>query len=270
MPADPHTLAADLELALGLAEVAAAIANPRFRARDLAVELKPDDSPVTDADRSVESDLRARLMDARPGDAVVGEEGGRTGDSPRCWYLDPIDGTVNFVAGDPEWYTLISLSVDGRAVVGVASAPALGERWWAARGLGAYRDGAPVRVSVCDELSRATVTDDWHRTLATGTASHPLVTLADAAAAVRLHRGYSHLVVAEGSADLSLGIGGSAWDFAPSQVIVEEAGGRLTDIEGRDTFAGGSALVSNGRLHDQALTAIGAEVPAAGTATDHR
>ena len=174
---------------------------------------------------------------------------------------------------------LISLAVACRAVVGVASAPALGERWWAARGLGAFRDGSPVRVSDCPELACATVTDDWHRTLASGTREHsqasgtrehPLVTLADAAAAVRLHRGYSQLVVAAGAADLALGIGGSAWDFAPTKVIVEEAGGRFTDIEGRDSFTEGSALASNGRLHDQALRAIGVPVPHVGTGTDHR
>jgi histidinol-phosphatase len=261
-------LAADLELALTLADAADAIATPRFRAVDLAVETKPDGSPVTDADRSVEDALRRRLHESRPGDAVVGEEGGASGESERCWYLDPIDGTANFVAGDPEWYVLISLAVGGRAAVGVASAPALGERWWAARGLGAFRDGTPVRVSHCAELARATVTDDWHRTLAAGTREHPLVLLADAVAAVRLHRGYSHLVVAAGAADVALGIGGSAWDFAPTKVIVEEAGGRFTDIEGRDSFTGGSALASNGRLHDQALRAIGARVPTVGTGMD--
>ena len=275
-------LAADLELALALADAADAICAPRFRASDLAVETKPDGSPVTDADRAVEDALRRRLHELRPRDAVVGEERGTGGpggtggargaggESERCWYLDPIDGTANFVAGDPEWYVLISLAVGGRAAVGVASAPALGERWWAARGLGAFRDGTPVHVSDCAELASATVTDDWHRTLATGTRAHPLVTLADAAAAVRLHRGYSHLVVAAGAADVALGIGGSAWDFAPTKVIVEEAGGRFTDIEGRDTFTQGSALASNGRLHDQALRAIGVPMPSPGTGMDRR
>lgn len=246
----------DLELALALAELADELALRRFGATDLLVDRKPDGSPVTDADRSIEAMLRTRLHQARPQDAVIGEEGGATGDSDHIWYLDPIDGTVKYVAGDPQWYILISLAIDGQAVLGVASGPALGERWWAARGAGAFRDGSRTRVSDTASLADATVTDDWHNTLARGVTGHPLAALASACARARPHQGHAHLVVAGGAADVALGIGGSAWDFAPTKIIVEEAGGRFTDVEGRDAFDSGDSLVSNGRLHEQALTAV--------------
>jgi histidinol-phosphatase len=246
----------DLKLALALAEVADELALRRFGARDLLIERKTDGSPVTDADRSIEAMLRTRLQEARPQDAVIGEEGGATGDSDRIWYLDPIDGTGKYVAGDSEWYILISLAIDGHAVVGVASGPALGERWWAATGAGAFRDGSPVRVSDTATLAEATVTDDWHHTLARGVTGHPLAALASACHRVRPHQGHAHLVVAGGAADLALGVGGSAWDFAPTKIIVEEAGGRFTDVEGRDAFDSGDSLVSNARLHEQALAAV--------------
>jgi histidinol-phosphatase len=245
----------ELELALSLADVADSIALRHFRDPGLAVEFKPDGSPVSSADREIELALRALLDDRRPGHAVLGEEGGASGEGDHRWYLDPIDGTSNFVAGDPEWYVLIALAVDSRAVVGIASAPALGERWWAARGMGAFRDGSRIRVSDVDELSDATVADDWHQSLARGVSGYPLATLAGAAARVRPHSGHNHLAIASGEAELTSSTG-FAWDFAPTKVLIEEAGGRFTDLHGRDAFDGGSALVSNGRVHDQALAAL--------------
>jgi histidinol-phosphatase len=245
----------ELELALRLADVADEIALRRFQDPDLAVELKPDGSPVSSADREIELELRSLLEDRRPGHAILGEEGGASGHGDHRWYLDPIDGTSNFVAADPEWYVLIALAVDGRPVVGVVSAPALSERWWALRGAGAFRDGSPIMVSDVAELSDATVADDWHQTLARGVSGYPLATLAGAAARVRPHRGHNHLAIASGEAELTSSTG-FAWDFAPTKVIVEEAGGRFTDLRGRDTFDAGNALVSNGRVHDQALAVL--------------
>ena len=245
----------ELELALRLADAAEAIALRHFRDPRLAVETKPDGSPVSSADLEIELELRALLEDRRPGHAILGEEGGASGDGDHRWYLDPIDGTSNFVAGDPEWYVLIALAVDGRPVVGVVTAPALGERWWASHGAGAFRDGSPIRVSDVGQLAEATVADDWQRRLARGVTGHPLATLAGAAARVRPHSGLGHLAVASGAADLALETG-YAWDFAPIKVIVEEAGGRFTDLRGRDAFDSGDALVSNGRIHDQALQVL--------------
>lgn len=249
-------LADELELALQLADAADAIALRHFRDPRLAVETKADGSPVSSADREIELELRALLKDRRPGHAILGEEGGASGDGDHRWYLDPIDGTSEFVAADPEWYVLIALAVDGRSVLGVVSAPALGTRWWASRGGGAFRDGSRITVSQVSRLADATVADDWHQRLARGVTGHPLATLADAAARVRPHSGHSHLAVASGEADLTSSRG-FAWDFAPTKVIVEEAGGRFTDLGGRDAFDSGDALVSNGRIHDQALQVLG-------------
>jgi histidinol-phosphatase len=249
------SLGDELELALQLADAADVIALRHFRDPDLAVETKPDGSPVSSADRQIELELRAILEHRRPGDAILGEEGGASGDADHRWYLDPIDGTGNFVATDPEWYILIALAVDGEAVVGVVSAPALGERWWASRGAGAFRDGSLITVSAVGELADATVADDWQRRLARGVTGHPLATLAGATARVRPHSGHSHLEVASGEADLTSGTG-FAWDFAPTKVIVEAAGGRFTDLRGRDAFDTGDALVSNGRIHDQGLQVL--------------
>ncbi len=245
----------ELELALRMADAADAIALRHFRDPGLAVDTKPDGSPVSSADREIEFELRALLEDLRPGDAILGEEGGASGDGDHRWYLDPIDGTSKFVAADPEWYVLIALAVDGRPVVGVVSAPALGERWWASRGAGAFRDGSRLSVSDVGQLAEATVADDWQQRLARGITGHPLATLAGAAARVRRHSGHSHLVVASGDADLASGTG-FAWDFAPTKLIVEEAGGRFTDLRGGDMFDNGDALVSNGRIHDQALQVL--------------
>jgi histidinol-phosphatase len=253
---DPET-ASDLDLAVALADAADELAMLRFQAPDLVVQRKGDASPVTDADRTIELLLRERLAAARPRDAVVGEEGGTSGQSARVWYLDPIDGTSRFITGSTEWYVLIALAVEGKPVVGVASAPALGERWWAARGHGAFRDGDRIGVSDCTSLAEATVTDDWDASLAHGTADERLAKLAGACRSVRPHEGYSHLVVAAGHADVALAVEGLAWDFAAAQVIVEEAGGRFTDADGRDAFDSGHSLVSNGRLHEQALSALG-------------
>jgi histidinol-phosphatase len=135
----------DLELALTLADLSDRISLPRFGAADLLVETKPDMSPVTDTDRAVEEALRAHLARERPADAVVGEEFGGDGDARTRWILDPIDGTKNFIRGVPVWGTLIAAERDVELVGGVVSAPALGRRWWAARGEGAFADGRPIR-----------------------------------------------------------------------------------------------------------------------------
>ena len=145
------SVAEDLALALELADAADALTLDRFGALDLHIETKPDLTPVTDADKSAEELLRSSLTASRPGDSIFGEEfGGTPAFSGRQWVLDPIDGTKNFVRGVPVWCTLIALLVDGSPVVGVVSAPALGRRWWAGEGEGAFTSfgGAKRRISV--------------------------------------------------------------------------------------------------------------------------
>lgn len=246
----------DLRLAIELADLADGIAMSRFRASDLEIETKPDGSPVTDADGAVERALRARLNEIRPADAVVGEELGGSAEAPRCWYLDPIDGTSRFLAGEPEWYVLIALVLEGVPVAAVASAPALATRWRAARGEGAFRDGRPIRVSQTARLADATISDDWRGTLEREVPGEPLTKLAARCARVRPRNGHSMLALAEGQCDVFVGTGGFAWDYAPMNVIVEEAGGRFTDLSGADAIDTGHALVSNGLLHDEALAVL--------------
>ncbi|HEY6397674.1 MAG TPA: inositol monophosphatase family protein [Solirubrobacteraceae bacterium] len=246
----------DLPLALELADIADRIAMSRFRASDLEVEIKPDGSPVTDADGTIERDLRVRLAEARPDHAVLGEEFGASGDSPWCWHLDPIDGTGSFLAGKPEWYVLIALVHDGVPILGVASAPALDSRWWAARGQGAFRDGRRLRVSATRRLAEATLGDDWHRTLERGLTGQPINRIAAACARVRPYAESCVLAVAEAESDIALGVGGYPWDHAALKVIVEEAGGRFTDLHGSDAIDTRHCLASNGRLHEEALAIL--------------
>jgi histidinol-phosphatase len=232
---------------------------PRFRATDLVVETKPDLTPVSEADRAAEQVLRARIETERPGDGVVGEEYGETpGSGDRRWILDPIDGTKSFVRGIPAWGTLIALERDGEIVVGVVSAPALGRRWWAMRGSGAYADGEPITVSRVSAVEDAL----FCFTSLTAFDEHGMGdAFRSLAARCWEARGFSdywaHVLVAEGSADIAVEPVMNLWDNAPLQVIVEEAGGRFTDLEGRPRADGGSAVTTNGLLHDAVLEMIG-------------
>jgi histidinol-phosphatase len=246
----------DLELALELADRAAEITAPRFADRRFAVAIKPDGSPVTDVDQAVERALRERIAQRRPDHAVVGEEYGASGDSEWCWYLDPIDGTSHFVDGNPQWMTFVALARGTEITVGVIDMPAQSRRWWAARGEGAFANGEPITVSATARLADAVVNDDWRGTLATETPGRPLTAVADRAAAVRPYRGHGFVSVATGLADVALGGGGQTWDYAAAKIIVEEAGGRFTDLKGIDRFDGRSAVVTNGRLHDQVLAVV--------------
>jgi histidinol-phosphatase len=247
---------ADLELALELADLADAVALPRFRARDLAVETKSDDSPVTDADRRAEAAMRRALGAARPGHAVLGEEEGLVGppDAAHRWVLDPIDGTANYVRGVPIWATLIGLMEGDDVLVGVVSAPALGRRWWAARGDGAFADGARIRVSDIDTLADAHLA---HAGVGTFFEHGHGDALVDLTRRVWRSRGigdfWMHCLVAEGAFDVAVEPVVSLWDLAAVAVIVEEAGGRFTNLTGHAGPAGGSALSTNGALHADVL-----------------
>jgi histidinol-phosphatase len=253
----------DLRLALELAGVADAITTAAFRRPDLAVEAKPDLTPVTEADRDVEDALRAELGRRRPGDAVIGEERGETGAGRRRWIVDPIDGTKNFVRGIPVWATLLALEVDGVLTVGVVSAPALGRRWWAARGAGAFAgspgtSGAPIRVSAVAALGDAQLTYSSLSGWAARGGAAGVVALAGRCGRSRAFGDFwSHVLVAEGACDIGLDPEVSLWDLAALQVIVEEAGGTFTDLDGVARADGGSAVSSNGLLHRVTLEALG-------------
>jgi histidinol-phosphatase len=251
------TLADDLALAQDLADAADEITLARFRSQDLRVAAKPDLSPVSDADFAVEDLVRRLLADARPADAVLGEEHGATGEGPRQWVLDPIDGTKNFVRGVPVWATLIALLVEGRVEVGVASAPALGRRWWASRGAGAFADGQPIRVSSVAALSDAHLSysslTGWEDR---GRLDGVLQLSRDCWRTRAFGDFWSHMLVAEGAVDASFEPEVSLWDLAALQVIVEEAGGRFTSLDGEARPDGGSVVCSNGLLHDEVLAGL--------------
>jgi histidinol-phosphatase len=249
----------DLQLALTAADLADRITISFFRRRSLVVETKADLSPVTEADKSVEAVVRQLIARERPGDAVLGEEMGSTGGGDRRWFIDPIDGTVNFVRGIPVWATLIGLEVKGTMEVGVVSAPALGRRWWAGRGQGAFagaagETGESISVSSISELAEATISSGG-----LGHFSEP-ERVARLAAQVKRERGFgdfwSHVLVAEGACEAGLDPVVSIWDIAPLQVIVEEAGGKFTDLSGQRRLDGGNALSSNGLVHDDVIAAL--------------
>jgi histidinol-phosphatase len=254
----------DLDLAHTLADAADALTLTRFRAHDLRVETKPDLTPVSDADRDVETELRRMLRSARPSDAVLGEEYGLDGDGPRRWVLDPIDGTKNFVRGIPVWASLIALQIDEQTAVGVVSAPALGRRWWAGRGLGARAgrstwDATDLHVSSVSRLEDAALSysslEGWHD----GGRLDGLLQLSRAVWRTRAFGDFwSHMLVAEGAVDISCEPEVSLWDLAALQVVVEEAGGRFTDLAGEPRPDRGSVVCTNALLHDEVLATLAA------------
>jgi histidinol-phosphatase len=255
-------VADDLALALELADLADAITIARYRSAELVVETKPDLTPVTEADRAVETALRERLAAARPDDGVIGEEFGAAAGSiaGRNWIIDPIDGTKGYVRGIPVWSTLLALAVDGEITVGVASAPELNRRWWAARGQGAWLDdglpGAPRRLQVSSvrELSDAQASfgdlDDWR---GPGRLERLLELFRRCWRAGGYGDVFTYMLVAEGAVDIGVYPEVKLWDLAAAKVIVEEAGGRFTDFQGVARADGGSGLATNGLIHDAAL-----------------
>ncbi|QVI26802.1 histidinol-phosphatase [Mycolicibacterium neoaurum] len=254
-------VADDLALALRLADQADALTMDRFGALDLAIETKPDLTPVTDADKGAEETLRAILTEARPGDGIFGEEfGGAPVSTGRVWVLDPIDGTKNFVRGVPVWCTLIALISDGVPVVGVISAPALGRRWWAADGLGAYTSFAGrqrrIQVSGVNELSAASLS---YSDLTTGwdDRRERFVALTDEVWRVRAYGDFwSYCLVAEGAVDIACEPEVKVWDIAPLDILIREAGGTFSSLDGQAGPHGGSALATNGHLHEAVRTRL--------------
>src|SRR5437867_3964907 len=244
----------DLDFALALADAADEIAMRHFRSRALVGHTKPDLTPVSDADREVEDALRARVDAERPGDAVLGEEGGETGTGSVRWIVDPIDGTRNFVRGIPVFATLIGLERDGELVVGVVSAPALHRRWWGARGEGAYFNGESIHVSGATRIEDAVVGYTSAKSFFEEGIGDRFVALAERSWMARgVGDFWQRMLVAEGAVDLAIELGVSIWDLAAVQVVVEEAGGRFTDATGVRRADGGSVITSNGHLHAEAL-----------------
>ncbi|WP_315770225.1 inositol monophosphatase family protein [Rhodococcoides kroppenstedtii] len=268
-PSSPETTPDDLLLARQLADVADAITAERFLAVDLRVDDKPDLTPVSDADLAVETALREVLSTERPGDDVLGEEfGGRASFSGRQWVLDPIDGTKSFVRGVPIWASLIALLVDGVPVVGVVSAPALGRRWWAASGLGAFASvdgGEPRRLSVSTVRSPGSASLGFSSLSGWKDAGlrESFLDLTDEVWRVRGYGDFlSYCFVAEGAVDIAVEPEVSLWDLAPLDILVREAGGRFGGLDGTPGPHAGSAVATNGLLHDHVL---GALRPARGT-----
>ncbi|HUR22303.1 MAG TPA: histidinol-phosphatase [Acidimicrobiales bacterium] len=247
----------DLALALELADLADAMTLARFRDLDLVVSTKPDLTPVTEVDRLVEQDLRERIGAARPGHAVLGEEYGSEGAGAWRWVLDPIDGTKNYVRGIPVWATCIALQHDDEVTVGVVSAPALGRRWWAARGEGAFAGGQRIQVSKVARVGDAHMSYDSVQGFESHGLGERFLGLARRCWRTRgLGDFWSHVLVAEGAVDIAVEPEVSVWDVAAIQVIIEEAGGRFTDLAGVARPDGGSAVSTNGLLHDEVLAAL--------------
>lgn len=248
----------DLAFAMALADAADAITMQHYRSSSLAVRTKSDRTPVSEADEAVETMIRERVAAERPGDGVVGEEFGVSGATSRRWIVDPIDGTKNYIRGVPVWATLIGLEENGRIVAGVVSSPAMGRRWWAAHGHGAFvralGETSPMHVSNVETLDAAFLTYDAIFDFDARGTSEPFLQLVRNCSR---SRGFGdfwiHMMVAEGAVDIAIEPTVAIWDMAPIQLIVEEAGGRFTDLEGNARIDGGSALSTNGRVHDAVL-----------------
>lgn len=247
----------DLQFAHQLADIADAITMEHFLRADLQVDLKADATPVTEADTSVERAIRECIREQYPNDAILGEEYGASAAQPRTWILDPIDGTKNYLRGVPIWATLIALRVDPHITLGVVSAPALGRRWWAERGHGAWvRDVSgerQIQVSSVAELTHASVS-------ISDPIGWPPETLGALQDATWRSRGYgdfwSHVLVAEGAVDIAAEPQLEVYDMAAFIPIVQEAGGIVTGWRGGEPTLEGNAVTTNGLLHNQVIAVL--------------
>jgi histidinol-phosphatase len=251
----------DLKLAFELADIADGITMLRYRSPDLEVETKPDLTPVSESDKRVELALRDRLGDVRPDDRVIGEEFGGVellAEPGRAWVIDPIDGTKSYVRGMDTWTTLIALLEDGEVKLGVVSMPALKKRWWAVRGQGAFADGRRIEVSQITDMTHAQFVwsgiEEWDaiggfdKVVELGRRCWRTRGVGDA---------WQYMLVAEGAAEIATDPEATLWDLAAVSIIVEEAGGRFTSLDGTLGPAAGSGLGTNGVLHAEALAALG-------------
>jgi histidinol-phosphatase len=258
----------DLRLAHVLADAVERITMARFRAEDLVVQSKPDLTLVSDADRSAEELVRSQLKRTRPRDAVEGEEFETTGHGPRRWVIDPIDGTHNFVRGVPAWATLISLVDNEMPVLGLVAAPALGRRWWAANGSGAWSGRSltaakRIHVSRVSEVGDASLSySSIHSWRKVDRQAEFLDLAGDCWRSRAFGDFWSYMLVAEGAVDIAAEPELAVHDMAALVPIVVEAGGRFTSLAGKDGPWGGNAVATNGLLHDQVLERIGTDARA--------
>ena len=260
-----YSFSDDLALALTAAASADLVSLPRFMAQDFVVSTKPDRTPVTDADQAVEKLIRSTLMASRPSDSILGEEFGSDQEKPgpkpgRQWIIDPIDGTAGFLRGLPIWATLIALAIDGEPVVGVVSAPALKKRWWAAQGLGAStldtasRTQQTITASQVQQLSDATVSYNSLPGWIQDGREDQVTALATTAWRARaIGDFWSYMLVAEGSLDVAGEADLQPYDMAALVPIITEAGGRFSSLDGAHSIWEGTALATNGLLHDEVL-----------------
>ena len=248
-------LSAELAFAHELADIAAEVTLSLFGHR-LPVELKDDETPVTEVDRRAEQTIRAAIAARFPGDGVLGEEEGlQEGANGRRWVIDPVDGTKLYAEGIPLWTTLIALEIDGASVLGVADAPAIGDRYHAVKGQGAWRGTRRLRVSDVGSLAESFLAHSGIEEWIAGGKGETLLRVAGRARRTRgLSDAWAHLLVAQGSVEVLLEHEPcQTWDWAATSLIVEEAGGRVTTLGGNSPTAGGNLLVSNGVVHGEVV-----------------
>jgi histidinol-phosphatase len=254
MPSTPDSWLPFLEQ---LADESDAIALAHFRSSGLVAEWKADRSPVTLADRGIEDAVRATVRRRHPDMGVLGEEEGESGAGALRLIVDPIDGTRNFVRGIPIFATLLAVERAGEVIAGLVSAPALGLRWHAARGAGAWCGGRRLSVSAVGTLAEAQL---FHGSIGGAREGNPLPALLSLADRVSRTRGfgdfYQHLLVAEGGGEIAVDPTMKPWDIAALQVIVEEAGGRCTSLRGGRSIYQGSLVSTNGRFHEETLAIL--------------
>ena len=255
----------DLHLAHTIADQVDPLTQAHFDNQDFEIETKPDLTPVTVADREAERLIRDYLSRARTRDSVLGEEFGTTGHSPRQWIIDPIDGTKNFVRGVPVWASLISLAEDGEVVVGLVSAPALGKRWWAVKGGGAWSGRS---LALARQLHVSSVADLEDASLSYSSLSgwvdrrrlRGMLSLMQGCWRTRAYGDFwSYMLLASGSVDLATEPELEVYDMAALVPIVTEAGGRFTSLTGEAGPWGGDAVATNGVLHDDDLELLAKE-----------
>ncbi|CAB4665468.1 unannotated protein [freshwater metagenome] len=255
------SFAADLALAHKLADAADVITLNRFNALDLVITTKPDNTPVTDADKATEEKIRNLIKAANPGDHIIGEEFGGSDEKPnRYWVIDPIDGTKNFMRGIPTWATLIGLVENGEVVVGVVSSPALFRRWHGLKGGGAFlsvNKSEPSKISVSKVANLEDASLSFSDLSGWGDSLEKFLTLIKKIWRVRAYGDFwSHMLVAEGAVDIAAEPKLALWDMAALDVIVREAGGTFTALDGTPGVFGRSGLSTNGLLREQFLDAI--------------
>ena len=245
----------DLEFGFALADAADAATLGRFRASDLRVETKPDLTPVSEADRAAEEAVRALVVSSGRDEGVFGEEFGDDSRSGARWIVDPIDGTTSYVRGSPVWATLLALERDGVVECAVVSAPALGRRWWAERGGGAFADGARCSVSRVAAIENCAVSCTSARRMPPG--------WGEIVQRAWSNRGlgdfWQHCLVAEGAVDVACDSVVELWDYAGVRLIVDEAGGKCSTYDGSPLVPGGSFVSTNGLLHDEVVKLLGGQ-----------